>query len=257
MGLPLRQPLAIQPFKREQVIAMKLINTSFLPLLITASLLSACGGSSGGSTPAATETPSSSSLAATSSSSSAPSSSSSSKAAVSSSSSIEASSASSSSTSTASTFKLTSASFLNDATIPNKYTCDGIDINPQLSWEGAPAGTKSFAVIVDDPDAFAMFGVVWVHWNIYNISAATTELAEGVSTHADKLPLGTIETNSDFGSAKYRGPCPPSGRHHYMFQVYALNKETISFTGPLTRGEFETSFADSIIDKAVTTGYFR
>jgi Raf kinase inhibitor-like YbhB/YbcL family protein len=110
---------------------------------------------------------------------------------------------------------------------------------------------------VDDPDAFAAFGVVWVHWNIYNISASATELAEGASTHADKLPLGTVETNSDFGSAKYRGPCPPSGHHHYQFQIYALNKETISFSGPLTRTEFEAAFTDSIISKAATAGYFR
>ncbi|GGY60950.1 hypothetical protein GCM10011613_00330 [Cellvibrio zantedeschiae] len=110
---------------------------------------------------------------------------------------------------------------------------------------------------MDDPDAFAMFGVVWVHWNIYNISATAKELAEGASTHVDKLPAGSVETSSDFGSAKYRGPCPPSGRHHYQFQLYALNKETISFSGPLTRTEFEAAFADSIIAKASTAGYFR
>jgi Raf kinase inhibitor-like YbhB/YbcL family protein len=110
---------------------------------------------------------------------------------------------------------------------------------------------------VDDPDAFAMFGVVWVHWNLYNISAAATEIAEGASTHADLLPAGTIETISDFGSAKYRGPCPPSGRHQYHFQIYALSKDKISFTGPLTRGEFEATYASDIIDKALLTGYFR
>jgi Raf kinase inhibitor-like YbhB/YbcL family protein len=112
-------------------------------------------------------------------------------------------------------------------------------------------------VIVDDPDAMAMFGLIWVHWNVYNISATATELAEGASTHADKLPLGTIEATSDFGSAKYRGPCPPSGRHQYHFQLYALNKETISLSGPLTRGEFEAAYASDIIDKALITGYFR
>lgn len=132
-----------------------------------------------------------------------------------------------------------------------------MDINPQLGWEGAPDGTKSFVVIVDDPDAFAMFGVVWVHWNIYNINASATELAEGASTHADKLPSGAVETNSDFGSAKYRGPCPPSGHHHYQFQIYALNKETINFSGPLTRTEFEAVFNANIIAKASTAGYFR
>jgi Raf kinase inhibitor-like YbhB/YbcL family protein len=168
---------------------------------------------------------------------------------------VASSKSSSSAASTA--FTLSTTGFENGATIPGKYSCDGIDINPQLNWKGAPAGTKSFVVIVDDPDAMAMFGLVWVHWNVYNISASATELAEGASTHADLLPLGTIEATSDFGSAKYRGPCPPSGRHQYHFQVYALNKTTISFSGPLTRGEFETAYASDIIDKALITGYFR
>lgn len=230
---------------------MKLINAILYLSLVS---LTACGGNSNSkSSSAAAQIPSSSSSTP----SSIAASSSSSKAALSSSSSIALSSTSSSTTSTATVFKLTSTSFADNTLIPNKYTCDGIDINPQLSWEGAPAGTKSFVVIVDDPDALAAFGLIWVHWNIYNISASTTELPEGVSTHADKLPLGTVETSSDFGSAKYRGPCPPSGSHHYIFQVYALNKETISFNGPLTRGEFEAAFTDSIIAKAATSGNFR
>lgn len=230
---------------------MKFINAI---LYLSFVLLTACGGSSDSKkSNAATEPPSSSSVSSSSTLSSS-SSSSSSKAETSSSSSLELSSASSAGTPS---FKLTSTSFSEDATIPNQYTCDGIDINPQLGWENAPAGTKSFTVIVDDPDAFAMFGLVWVHWNIYNISAAATELAEGASTHADKLPAGSIETASDFGSAKYRGPCPPSGRHHYIFQIYALNKETISFAGPLTRSEFEAAFAENIIGKAAATGNFR
>lgn len=164
---------------------------------------------------------------------------------------------SSSSAATSVAFTLSTTSFENGATIPAKYSCDGIDINPQLNWKGAPAGTKSFVVIVDDPDAMAMFGLIWVHWNVYNISATATEIAEGASTHADLLPPGTIEATSDFGSAKYRGPCPPSGRHQYHFQLYALNKETISLSGPLTRGEFEAAYASDIIDKALFTGYFR
>jgi Raf kinase inhibitor-like YbhB/YbcL family protein len=241
---------------------MKLINTSFLSLLLTTGLLTACGGSSGGSTSAAADTPSSSSVATISSSSSAPSSSSSSAPLSSSSSSSLApasssSSAEASSASSLAAFAIYSPSFADGETIPIKFTCDGADMNPQLNWEGAPANTKSFAIIVDDPDAVSVVGYTWVHWNIYNISAATTGLAQGVSTHADLLPLGTIEGASSFGSAKYGGPCPPSGRHHYYFQIYALNKETINFSGPLTRTKFEAAFTDSIIAKAATTGNFR
>lgn len=229
---------------------MKLIHTTFFLSVI---FLSACGGSSGDkNTPSETPIVSSKS---SSSISSVISSSSSSIAA--SSSSVALSSSLASSSASGQSFKLSTQSFTAEATIPNAFSCDGADINPQLGWEGAPAGTKSFAIIVDDPDAFDLFGLVWVHWNIYNIPATATQIAEGASTHTDKLPAGSVETNSDFGSAKYRGPCPPSGRHHYQFQIFALNKESISFTGPLTRDEFATAYADSIIGKASVAGYFR
>jgi len=110
---------------------------------------------------------------------------------------------------------------------------------------------------VDDPDAFAAFGVVWVHWNAYNISGTAVQIAEGASNHNDQMPAGTVEGISDFGSTGYRGPCPPSGSHHYHFAVYALNKATIAMATPSTRGEFEAAHAADILTKAELVGLFR
>ena len=108
--------------------------------------------------------------------------------------------------------KLSSNAFQNGSMIPSKYACKGDNINPQLSWSDAPAGTKSFALIVDDPDAPAG---TWVHWLVKDILADTREIKE------DSIP-GT-EVENDFGKEGYGGPCPPSGVHRYFFKLYALN----------------------------------
>ena len=154
-------------------------------------------------------------------------------------------------------FTLTSTGFEEGDTIPAKFSCDGIDVNPQLAWANPPEGTQSFAIIVDDPDALAGFGLIWVHWNAYNIPADVREIAEAASSHVADMPLGSVEGTSDFGSAKYRGPCPPSGSHLYHFAVYALSVPTISMTTPSTRGEFEADHAAQILQKAEVTAYFR
>lgn len=120
-----------------------------------------------------------------------------------------------------------------------------------------PANTLSFAIIIDDPDAQSCCGTTWVHWNVYNIGSTITEIAEGASTHADLMPAGSTEATSDFGTAKYGGPCPPSGKHNYKFTVYALSQSSISFTGPLTRSEFEALHSADIIAAATLNGFFR
>lgn len=107
---------------------------------------------------------------------------------------------------------ISSPAFTHKGNIPAQYTCDGTNISPVLQWSGAPAGTKSFALIVDDPDAPSK---TYVHWVVFNIPATTTELAEGVRS----VTCGT----NDFGTKKYGGPCPPSGTHHYHFKLYALD----------------------------------
>jgi Raf kinase inhibitor-like YbhB/YbcL family protein len=110
------------------------------------------------------------------------------------------------------TLAVTSTAFAADAEIPSEHTCDGANTSPPLAWSGAPAATKAYAIVVDDPDAPSK---TWVHWVLANIPASTTSLAAGASAgDAGK---------TDFGTASYGGPCPPSGRHHYHFKVYALD----------------------------------
>jgi hypothetical protein len=115
--------------------------------------------------------------------------------------------------------KVTSSAFKNDGMIPSKYTCDGDDVSPPLQWETVPQGTKSIALICDDPDA--PMGT-FVHWVLFNLPADVKELAENVP--ADKtLPSGAGQGITDFGRVGYGGPCPPSGTHRYFFKIYALD----------------------------------
>ena len=115
--------------------------------------------------------------------------------------------------------------FAADQPIPAVYTCEGKDISPPLAWVGAPPGTRSFALIVDDPDAPdpAAPQRTWVHWVLYNIPAASMRLPEAVAARA--LPAGTREGRNDWGRTGYGGPCPPIGRHRYFFKLYALDTE--------------------------------
>jgi Raf kinase inhibitor-like YbhB/YbcL family protein len=117
--------------------------------------------------------------------------------------------------------KVTSPAFEEGGMIPSKYTCDGEDISPPLQWEGVPEGTKSIALISDDPDA--PMGT-WVHWVLYNLPAETNELEEN-NPPDETLPNGARQGVSDFGRTGYGGPCPPSGTHRYFFKIYALDTE--------------------------------
>jgi Raf kinase inhibitor-like YbhB/YbcL family protein len=101
--------------------------------------------------------------------------------------------------------------------------CTGSNVSPSLSWHGAPAGTKSFALTMYDPDAPTGSG--WWHWVVYDIPGSATGLAAGAGDPAKKLlPAGTVQGNTDFGAPGYGGPCPPAGDkpHHYIFTLYAL-----------------------------------
>ncbi|HKV97730.1 MAG TPA: YbhB/YbcL family Raf kinase inhibitor-like protein [Gammaproteobacteria bacterium] len=125
-------------------------------------------------------------------------------------------------------FSVTSPDFANGGTIPkaqvfNGFGCKGGDVSPALHWSGAPAGTKSFAVTIYDPDAPTGSG--WWHWVVFNIPANVTGLAAGAGdAHAHMLPPGAVQARSDFGFSNYGGPCPPVGDppHHYQVTVYAL-----------------------------------
>jgi Raf kinase inhibitor-like YbhB/YbcL family protein len=118
---------------------------------------------------------------------------------------------------------LTSTAFEPGGAIPAAYTCQGRDISVPLAWGGLPAGTRSLALIVDDPDAPdpAAPTMTWVHWVLYNIPRAAAGLPEAVKPHA--LPAGTLEGRNDWGRTGYGGPCPPVGRHRYFFKLYALD----------------------------------
>ncbi len=117
------------------------------------------------------------------------------------------------------TMKLVSSAFSEGGMIPSQYTCDGKDISPPLSWSEVPEGTKSFALICDDPDA--PMGT-WVHWVIYNIPDTTRQLPEAVPT-TERLQDGSFQGKNDFKRFGYGGPCPPGGTHRYFFKLYALD----------------------------------
>jgi Raf kinase inhibitor-like YbhB/YbcL family protein len=121
--------------------------------------------------------------------------------------------------------QVTSPAFAAGQPIPQKFTCQGQDISPELKWTNTPANTKSFALIADDPDAPDPRApkMTWVHWVLYDLPATTTMLAENVAK-TPTLPDGAKQGITDFKRVGYGGPCPPSGgAHRYFFKLYALD----------------------------------
>ena len=118
--------------------------------------------------------------------------------------------------------ELSSTAFTNGGDIPSRHTCEGQDIAPPLQWGGLPEGTRSLALIVDDPDAPdpAHPQRTWVHWVLYDIAPSASGLPEG----GKPLPEGTREGLNDWRRTGYGGPCPPVGRHRYYFKLYALDQ---------------------------------
>jgi Raf kinase inhibitor-like YbhB/YbcL family protein len=121
------------------------------------------------------------------------------------------------------TFTLTSPAFTNGAPIPAKHAQRGENSNPALRWRHAPKGTRSFALIVEDPDAPRG---TWIHWVLYNIPAGTTAIPDGCKATTCAIPAWRVGTNSG-GHTRYDGPAPPSGTHRYFFRLYALNTATL------------------------------
>ncbi|MDJ0699193.1 MAG: YbhB/YbcL family Raf kinase inhibitor-like protein [Woeseiaceae bacterium] len=152
-------------------------------------------------------------------------------------------------------FVLTSPAFDHEGSIPAVYTCDSDDLSPALSWSGIPEGTKSLALIVDDPDAPDPEApkMVWVHWILYNLPTDSSGLPEAVATKA--LPPGTREGKNDWKRTGYGGPCPPIGRHRYFFKLFALDAELPDLGEP-TKKELEQAFDDKILAQATLIGTY-
>lgn len=149
---------------------------------------------------------------------------------------------------------LTSPQFTHQGDIPSAYTCEGANVSPPLAWSGAPPGTKSFALIVDDPDAPdpAAPQRVWVHWVLYNIPATASGLEEAVKS----LPAGTREGTSDYQRTGYGGPCPPIGRHRYFHKLYALDTLLPDLSSP-TKTALEKAMAGHVLEKTELMGTYQ
>ena len=148
--------------------------------------------------------------------------------------------------------QITSSSFTAGQSIPKQYTCDGADISPQLAWKDAPAGTKSFALIVDDPDAPAG---TWVHWVLFNLPAATHELAEGVEKK-EQLANGALQGRNDFPKIGWNGPCPPPGKpHRYFFKLYALDT-ALDLKAGASKADVERAMKGHVLGQGELMGKF-
>jgi len=150
--------------------------------------------------------------------------------------------------------KITSTAFAQDAAIPAKYTCEGSDLSPPLAWSEVPAKTKSFALIVDDPDAPdpAAPKMTWVHWVLYNLPAEATGLPEA----AKALPRGTLQGLNDWKRTRYGGPCPPVGRHRYFHKLYALDV-VLPDLGQPTKARVEAAMKGHVIAQAELIGTYQ
>jgi Raf kinase inhibitor-like YbhB/YbcL family protein len=153
------------------------------------------------------------------------------------------------------TFALSSASFENQGIIPTKHTCQGRDTSPPLAWSSPPRGVRSFALIVDDPDAPDPRApkMTWVHWVVYNIPAETVALAEGAN--AQNLPPGAHEGINDWKQPGYRGPCPPTGQHRYFHKLYALDTVLPDLRRP-TKVDLERAMGGHILAEAQLIGNY-
>jgi len=151
---------------------------------------------------------------------------------------------------------LTSAAFTHGGPIPREHTCDGKQTSPALAWDGIPAGTKSLALIVDDPDAPdpAAPQRVWVHWVLYDIPPSTTGLPVGVSP--GDLPSGTKEGLNDWKRTGYGGPCPPIGRHRYFHKLYALDVKLPELRTP-TKTAVEKAMEGHVLESAELIGTYQ
>ncbi|TNF27351.1 MAG: YbhB/YbcL family Raf kinase inhibitor-like protein [Deltaproteobacteria bacterium] len=148
----------------------------------------------------------------------------------------------------ASTLRVYSTAFEDGAPIPVRHTCDGDDLSPLLGWEGEPDETKSFALVVDDPDAP---GGTFVHWVLFDLDGTAAGFGE------DAKDLGVAGEN-DFGTVGWRGPCPPRGAaHHYRFQLRALDVATLGLAAGASRAEVDAAVAGHVLAEGTLVGTYQ
>jgi Raf kinase inhibitor-like YbhB/YbcL family protein len=152
---------------------------------------------------------------------------------------------------TASALTVTSPAFESGQAIPAKHSCSGADVSPEISWTSGPAGTKSYALIVDDPDAP---GGTFVHWVVYDFKpdaqAGRITLAEGAAGRS-------LAGQNGFGKSGYGGPCPPPGKtHHYRFHVYASSRDTLGLAAGASAAQVRSALNGNTLADGVLVGTF-
>lgn len=148
---------------------------------------------------------------------------------------------------TMTTLTITCGAFSNGESIPARFTCDGQDVNPQLEWKAPPPGTRSLALIMDDPDA--PMGT-WVHWVLWNIPPDTGRIEEM------SVPAGGVQGRNDWKRNAYGGPCPPSGTHHYYFRIFALDT-TLDLPVTTTKADLERAMKGHILARGELMGTYK
>ena len=148
--------------------------------------------------------------------------------------------------------EITSPQFKNNESIPSKFTCDGENINPELNIKDIPKGTKSLALIMDDPDipdsVKENLGIEeFEHWNLFNIGADVTAIKENTAPG--------IEGKHSGGGVGYTGPCPPDGEHRYFFKLFALDAD-IDLSGDADKAALEEAMSGHVLDKAELMGLY-
>lgn len=142
--------------------------------------------------------------------------------------------------------KLESAAFKPNQSIASKFTCDGDNVNPALSWSGVPGDAKSLALIMDDPDAP---GGLFVHWLVWDIAPTEKGIAEA------SVPADAVQGENGAGKSEYMGPCPPDGEHHYHFALYALDVE-LDLPTTTDKEELEEAMVGHVLDRAELVGVY-
>ena len=153
-------------------------------------------------------------------------------------------------------FALRSSAFSAGGEIPSRYTCEGLDQSPPLAWTEPPSGTRSLALVVDDPDAPDPKApqTTWVHWVVVGIPAQARQLPDGAGS--GRLPGGARNGANDWKRGDYGGPCPPIGRHRYFFKLYALDASLSDLSSP-SKAELERAMQGHILGQAELIGTYQ